>query len=104
MRQPLLKAHPYRVKAGGKTYLVVYRRKGVEPSMASLYLLPLWLYTRLRWQMSDHRPWVVEVSEQRRSGLGGRRISTEEVADEPSARLLAQAKIADPVSLGADPQ
>ena len=49
------------IKRPHGTYFVQVRRSGVEPSGGCLLGFPLWLVTRLRWQLSHDRSWTVEV-------------------------------------------
>lgn len=47
-----------------------YRRTGVEPAAGLLLALPIWFWTRLRWQLGGNKSWDVEVSTASRSGIG----------------------------------
>ena len=49
------------IKRPHHTCFVQVRRSGVEPSGGCLLGFPLWLATRLRWQLSHNRSWTVEV-------------------------------------------
>jgi hypothetical protein len=61
------------------------RRTGVEPSMGCLVGFPVWLATRVRWQLSGKRTWSVEVRVPNRSGVGGRIVALEECVDRERA-------------------
>lgn len=90
------------VKRENRTYFVQVRRRRVEPSGGCLLGFPIWLVTRLRWQISPGRPWSVEVvgsASLRRPLLSQRRLlhitfETEEAA------MIASAEIVERVGSG----
>lgn len=82
------------------TFVVRIRRYGVEPSGGCLVGLPLWAWTRARWQFAGKRRWSVETLRMNRTGVGGKRVGLELCDTRADARtrgeaLLAELRLAD---------
>lgn len=80
-------------KHDGVTYVVRVRRHQVEPSGGCLLGFPIWVVTRLRWQVSGTREWSVETMRMRRSGLGGERVRSERFRTRSDAMKSAEAEL-----------
>lgn len=89
MKRGLFKAQPYRVDTPHGTFVIVYGRAGVQPTLASLLLFPVWLISRLLWEASPDRGWRVDMVLMRKSGLGGTRVRREVVPSQEAARAVA---------------
>lgn len=90
------------IKRPHGTYVVQVRRSGVEPSGGCLLAFPIWLVTRLRWELSHDRSWSVEVVAPlsvRKVIQAQRRLRQESFATEEAAMKAAEG-IAQRVAAG----
>lgn len=96
MSQPiLLKGQAHRIRFDDRVYYVFYRRAGVEPSLGGILTMFIWFATRLSWQVSGSKAWASEIHEERRWGLGSRRVYVLEFETEEEARACTLEWIAD---------
>jgi hypothetical protein len=60
-----------RITRPNGAFVVRRRRAGVEPSGGCLLGAPIWLVTRVRWQLNRKRQWAVELGVVPPKRLGG---------------------------------
>ena len=92
------------IKRDSRTYFVWVRRTGVEPSGGCLLGFPIWIVTRLRWEISSDRSWSVEVANpfniRHPLQVHSKRRLLHEVFDTEDAAMAAAAEIAARVEAG----
>lgn len=79
---------------------VSWKRTGVEPASGLTWFLPLWAFTRLRWQFRTKKTWSVEVHAPGRfRNVLTRCVFEQTVPTRDEAWALAQ-RVADQVESG----